>query len=189
MPDSNRHKAESNAVAANAGEQADHRFMGLALRTAAAAAGRGEVPVGAVVVYEGVPIVAAGNAREAAADPTGHAEIIALRRAGELLDRWRLWGCTLYVTLEPCPMCAGAVVNARVDRLVYGAVDAKAGAVESVYQLVDDPRLNHRAEVCSGVRRDECARQLKQFFKSRRKGLKGPVDVDAPWDEPLPWLL
>ncbi|MEL7368525.1 MAG: tRNA adenosine(34) deaminase TadA [Myxococcota bacterium] len=170
-------------------EAADHRFMGLALRTAALAAEKGEVPVGAVVVYEGVPIVAAGNARETAGDPTGHAEIIALRRAGELLNRWRLWGCTLYVTLEPCPMCAGAVVNARLDRLVYGATDAKAGAVESLYQLVDDPRLNHRAEVCSGVRQTECAQQLKQFFRSRRKGLKGPVTVDAPWSEVAPWLL
>ena len=163
--------------------------MGIALREAARAAKRGEVPVGAVIVHAASPLVAVGNAREASNDPTGHAEIIALRRAGELLGRWRLFGCTLYVTLEPCPMCAGALVNARVDRLVYGAADPKAGAVESLYRLADDERLNHRIAIASGVRAEACARQLKQFFRSRREGARGPVEVDAPWDEPsVPYL-
>lgn len=174
----------------NAGEppakttDADRRFMGLALREAARAAQGGEVPVGAVITFEDRPLVAAGNARELAHDPTGHAEIIALRRAAALLQRWRLWGCTLYVTLEPCPMCAGALVNARIDRLVYGATDPKAGAIESLYRLADDERLNHRIQVVSGVRKEECSAQLKQFFRSRRRGERGPVEVDAPWQEP-----
>ncbi len=162
---------------------ADHRFMGFALREAARAARAGEVPVGAVITFGERPLVAAGNARETANDPTGHAEILTLRRAAALLQRWRLWGCTLYVTLEPCPMCAGAMVNARIDRLVYGAADPKAGAIESLYRLADDERLNHRIEVMSGVRKHECSAQLKQFFRSRRSGERGPVEVDAPWQE------
>ena len=163
--------------------------MGLALRMAARSAARGEVPVGAVVTWGDTPIVAVGNDREAAHDPTGHAEIIALRRAGELLGRWRLWGCTLYVTLEPCPMCAGALVNARIDRLVYGTDDPKAGAIDSLYRLADDPRLNHRIEVVAGVRADACAAQLKTFFRSRRQGERGGIRVDAPWEEPtVPFL-
>ncbi len=163
--------------------------MGLALRQAARAAEFGEVPVGAVIAMGSTPIVAVGNAREATLDPTGHAEILALRRAGRVLERWRLSGCTLYVTLEPCPMCAGALVNARVDRLVYGADDPKAGAIESLYRLGDDPRLNHRLEVRAGVRAEECSEQLKQFFKSRRAGRRGPATVPAPWDESSsgPW--
>ena len=165
------------------GRELDHRFMGLALREAARAARLGEVPVAAVIAYGAVPVVAVGNRREAAHDPVGHAELIALRRAGQLLDRWRLWGCTLYVTLEPCPMCAGALVNARIDRLVYGATDPKAGAIESLYRLGDDPRLNHRLEVQGGVRAAACSAQLKQFFRRRRAGERGRIDVDAPWEE------
>lgn len=163
--------------------------MGLALRTAARAARNGEVPVGAVITLGPLPLVAVGNAREAAVDPTGHAEVIALRRAGALLGRWRLTGCTLYVTLEPCPMCAGALVNGRVDRLVYGATDPKAGAVESLYRLVEDPRLNHRLQIEAGVRAEACALQLKQFFRRRRAGERGAIEVDAPWDEAATFLI
>ena len=161
----------------------DHVFMGFALRVAARAARAGEVPVGAVIVADGVPLVAAGNARESDHDPTAHAEVVALRRAGQLLGRWRMTGCSLYVTLEPCPMCAGALVNSRIDRLVYGAADPKAGAVESLFRLADDPRLNHRITVVGGVRAAACSAQLKSFFRNRRLGMRGAIDVPAPWDE------
>ena len=167
----------------------DDEMMGFALRVAARAALAGEVPVGAVVAMGRLPIVAVANNREASFDPTGHAEVLALRRAGQLLGRWRLTGCTLYVTLEPCPMCAGAIVNARVDRLVYGADDPKAGAVRSLYRLADDSRLNHRLDIQAGIRAQACARQLKQFFKQRRQGQRGAVIVDAPWGEAPPTVL
>jgi tRNA(adenine34) deaminase len=108
------------------------------------------------------------NVREAAADPTAHAEMIAIRDAAVALGRWRLSGCTLYVTLEPCPMCAGALVNARIDRLVYGAADPKAGAVGTLFDLSADPRLNHRFEVSSGVLEEECSQVLKEFFRGLR---------------------
>jgi tRNA(adenine34) deaminase len=143
--------------------------MRLALAEAAAAGARGEVPVGAVVLGpSGDPLSAAGNDREAGADPTAHAEVLALRLAAARLGGWRLSGCTLVVTLEPCTMCAGAAVLARVERIVYGAVDEKGGAAGSLWDVVRDRRLNHRPEVVMGVLADECAAVLKEFFGTRR---------------------
>lgn len=140
------------------------RAIGLARRAAA----MGEVPVGAVVYREGEVLAEAANNREASSDPTGHAELVALRLAGERIDAWRLEGCSVAVTLEPCPMCAGAMVNGRVGRLVYGASDPKAGACDTLYELTRDPRLNHRLETIGGVLADRCARLLSEFFKQRR---------------------
>ncbi|NUW32748.1 nucleoside deaminase [Nonomuraea sp. SMC257] len=140
-----------------------------ALAEAVAAGERGEVPVGAVVLDEaGEVLAAAGNDRESAADPTGHAEVLALRAAARARGSWRLDGCTLVVTLEPCTMCAGAAVLARVDRIVYGAVDEKGGAVGSLWDVVRDRRLNHRPEVVMGVMAEECAAVLTTFFATRR---------------------
>jgi tRNA(adenine34) deaminase len=150
----------------------DDRFMELALARAAAAAARGDVPVGAVVVRDGVVVGVGENRREVEADPTGHAEIVALRDACRSAGRWRLDGATLYVTLEPCPMCAGAIVNARVARLVWGADDPKAGAVRSLYRLCDDPRLNHRVELCPGVLAEPAAGLLRAFFRQARARAK-----------------
>ncbi len=143
-------------------------FMREAVVEAALAQRRGEVPVGSVAVYEGEIIARAHNLRETAQDPTAHAELIAMRAAAAVLGTWRLSGVTIYVTLEPCPMCAGALVNARVERLVYGADDPKAGAVRSLMQLAEDPRLNHRVLVEPHVLRDECAQQLRAFFAGVR---------------------
>ena len=143
--------------------------MGTALELARVAAAAGEIPVGAVVLGPTGDVVATGaNAREANADPTAHAEVVALRAAGAALREWRLGGCTLVVTLEPCTMCAGAAVLARVDRIVFGAPDPKAGAAGSLWDVVRDHRLNHRPEVISGVRADECAAVLEEFFGGRR---------------------
>jgi tRNA(adenine34) deaminase len=143
--------------------------IGAALEVARAAAALGEVPVGAVVVSASGQVVAsAHNEREALADPTAHAEVVALRRAGAALGSWQLVGCTLAVTLEPCTMCAGAAVLARVSRLVFGAWDPKAGAVGSLWDVVRDRRLNHRPEVVAGVREADCAALLADFFASRR---------------------
>ncbi|WP_220449320.1 tRNA adenosine(34) deaminase TadA [Nonomuraea longispora] len=143
--------------------------MRLALAEAAAAADRGEIPVGAVVLDRlGEVLAAAGNDRESSADPTAHAEVLALRRAAARRRQWRLTGCTLVVTLEPCTMCAGAAVLARVDRIVYGAVDEKGGAVGSLWDVVRDRRLNHRPEVVMGVLAAECSAVLKRFFATRR---------------------
>jgi tRNA(adenine34) deaminase len=143
--------------------------MDVALSAAADAAARGDVPVGAVVVFEGRIIARASNRREADGDPTAHAEMLAMRASTSAVGQgWRLDGTTLYVTQEPCPMCAGAIVNARVSRLVYGCRNPKAGAVRSLFQLVDDPRLNHRVEVAEGVRASECAAALTQFFARLR---------------------
>lgn len=143
--------------------------MEVALQEARRAALAGEVPVGAVVVC-GDEIVSRGhNLREAWRDPLAHAEILALRRAALRLDRWRLHDCTLVITLEPCPMCAGAVVNARPDRVVFGAWDPRAGAAGSVMDVLGDPRLNHRPEVIAGVRQQECAQLLRDFFGQRRR--------------------
>ncbi|WP_442482839.1 tRNA adenosine(34) deaminase TadA [Aeoliella sp. SH292] len=147
----------------------DQQFMRGALREAELAATEGEVPVGAVVVHDGSIIAAAHNQRETLHDPTAHAEMIALTQAAAALGSWRLSGCTLYVTLEPCPMCAGAIVNARVPRVVYGATDPKAGAVESLYTLLADPRLNHASAVTRGVLEQECGDLLRHFFRARRK--------------------
>ncbi|GAA2844230.1 tRNA adenosine(34) deaminase TadA [Streptosporangium fragile] len=145
------------------------REMRLALEQAACAGARGEVPVGAVVLGpDGSVLGRAGNDREASVDPTAHAEILALREAARARGEWRLTGCTLVVTLEPCTMCAGAAVLARVDRVVYGARDAKGGAVGSLWDVVRDRRINHRPEVLMGVLADECAAVLTDFFAARR---------------------
>ncbi|MEV7425507.1 tRNA adenosine(34) deaminase TadA [Streptomyces sp. NPDC091212] len=142
--------------------------MRLALDQAARAARTGDVPVGAVVLSpHGTVLASAHNEREATGDPTAHAEVLALRRAAEKLGEWRLTGCTLVVTLEPCTMCAGALVQSRVDRVVFGALDEKAGATGSLWDVVRDRRLNHRPEVIHGVLAEECAALLTTFFRDR----------------------
>ncbi|BAC71892.1 CMP deaminase [Streptomyces avermitilis] len=142
--------------------------MRLALTEAVRAAESADVPVGAVVLAPDGSVIARGhNEREATGDPTAHAEVLAVRRAAERLGRWRLSGCTLVVTLEPCTMCAGALVQSRVDRVVYGARDEKAGAAGSLWDVVRDRRLNHRPEVIEGVLADECAGLLTEFFRER----------------------
>ncbi len=146
-----------------------HFFMGEALVEARKAYIKGEVPIGAVVVSGGRIIARAHNLRETTKDPTAHAEILALRQASKTLGGWRVMDGTMYVTLEPCPMCAGALVMARIDCLVYGARDKKAGAVESLMNIVQFPALNHRMEVIAGIREDECSRILKQFFQKLRE--------------------
>ena len=147
----------------------DLRFMRLALEEAAAAAEEGEVPIGAVVVCGGEVVSRAHNRREEDADPAAHAEFLAMEEAARALGRWRLSGCTVYVTLEPCLMCAGLMVNARVDRCVYGASDPKGGALGTLFDVSHDERLNHAFEVTSGVLADEAAEQLRTFFRARRK--------------------
>ncbi len=143
--------------------------MAAALELAGAAPAHGDVPVGAVVVTAGGEVVGTGaNDREGAGDPTAHAEVLALRAAAAARGSWRLTGCTLVVTLEPCTMCAGALVLARVDRVVYGAADPKAGAAGSLWDVVRDRRLNHRPEVVGGVRAAESAALLRAFFRARR---------------------
>jgi tRNA(adenine34) deaminase len=147
----------------------DVRMMERAIALARAAGAAGEVPI-AAIVYRGDEILGeAANNRERSADPTGHAEIVAMRMAGEKIGAWRLTGCSLAVTLEPCAMCAGAIVNARVARLVYGARDPKAGACETLYAIPTDRRLNHRVEMHGGVRAAACVRLLREFFRARRK--------------------
>jgi len=143
-------------------------LMLLALEQAEIAASLDEVPVGAVIVHEGRIIAAAYNERERLRDPTAHAEMIAITQAASALNSWRLEGCTLFVTLEPCPMCAGAILQARCDRVVYGALDSKAGAVSSLYQLLEDRRLNHQVEVVGGVLADRCGMLLSDFFHKKR---------------------
>ncbi len=148
----------------------DEALMRLALAEAKSAMALDEIPVGCVIAHmpTGKIIARAHNRRELDADPTAHAEIIALRQASAALGAWRLNDCALVVTLEPCPMCAGAMVNARVDRVIYGCADTKAGAVRTLFQICDDPRLNHRLAVTPGVLSEECAQLLSEFFKSRR---------------------
>ena len=147
----------------------DERFMREALAAAVAAGEALEVPVGAVVVHDGVVIGVGANAREHSHDPTAHAEMTAIRTAAKRVGGWRLVGTTLYVTQEPCPMCAGAIVNARIDRVVYGCDNPKAGAVRSLYRLLEDARLNHRVTVEGGVLADECAALLSGFFARLRQ--------------------
>lgn len=144
-------------------------FMRQAMSAAEAAAGRGEVPVGAIVVVGGEVLAVAHNERETANDPTAHAEVIALRRAAAKLGSWRLTGADLYVTMEPCPMCAGALVNARIRRVFYGCDDPKAGAARSLFQILDDRRLNHRVDVVPGVLAVEAAALLRSFFERLRR--------------------
>jgi len=147
---------------------ADISFMKLALQEAAKAAHLGEVPIGAVLVKDGSVLAADHNRREQLSDATAHAELLVIRKSGQLLGGWRLTGTTLYVTLEPCPMCAGALVQARVERLVFGAADPKGGAAGTLYDIVRDERLNHRLQVTPGVLEEECALQLRHFFRNRR---------------------
>jgi tRNA(adenine34) deaminase len=142
--------------------------MRLALKEAGLAFHRGEVPVGALVVKNEKVVSSSHNCREISKDPSAHAEILALREATKTSDSWRLSGLTLYVTKEPCIMCAGALVNSRITRLVYGCRDEKAGGVDSLYSILYDRRLNHQVEVVSGVLEDECAEILRNFFKGRR---------------------
>ena len=157
--------------------QQDEFYMGAALELGRQAAAIGEIPVGAVVVHHPsggeARIVGKGmNRREAECDPSAHAEIVAMREAGVALGLWRLLDCTMYVTLEPCPMCAGAIVNARLPRLVYGCTDPKAGVVDTLFQICTDGRLNHRVDVLGGVCAAEAAGLLKEFFGARRgKGM------------------
>ena len=146
----------------------DERFMGLALDEARRCVEWDDVPVGCVVVRADEVVAAAGNGRERHHDPTAHAEVLALRDAAAATGTWRLDGCTLYVTLEPCAMCAGAIVLARVDRVVFGAADPKAGFAGSLGNLVQDDRLNHRTELSGGVLGDECGHLLRSFFRERR---------------------
>jgi tRNA(adenine34) deaminase len=150
------------------GEGDDARFMREALSEAELAARAGDVPVGCVLVREGVVLARAHNHRQRAQDPTAHAEILALQAAARGLGSFRLIGVTAYVTLEPCPMCAGALVNARVPRVVYGCDDPKAGALRTLYAIGQDARLNHRFELRAGVLADECSRQLTGFFETLR---------------------
>ena len=146
----------------------DEFYMGKALEEAKTAYAVGEIPIGAVSIYQKKAIARAYNLRESLPCATAHAELLAIEKACRVLGRWRLSGCTLYVTCEPCPMCAGAIVNSRLDRVVYGCADPKAGAVRSLFQLADSPLLNHRAAVTAGVRADECAALLKEFFRRKR---------------------
>ncbi len=143
--------------------------MQLAIAEAKTAAEMGEVPVGAVIVVDGVVLGRGGNRRESAADPTAHAELIAIREAAKAVAGWRLVGATLYVTQEPCPMCAGAIVNARIDRVVFGCDNPKAGAVRTLYRLLEDPRLNHQVVVEQSALAAECGALLTDFFAQLRK--------------------
>lgn len=143
--------------------------MRVALEAAQAAEQHGDVPIGAVVLDPAGEIIAvAGNERELHQDPTGHAEVVALRRAAAAVGEWRLEGCTMVVTLEPCTMCAGGIVSSRIGHLVFGAFDEKAGAVASLFDVVRDPRLNHQVRVTSGILAGECAVVLERFFRERR---------------------
>ncbi len=144
-------------------------FMRLALDEAEQALREAEVPIGAVILHEDRVIGAAHNQREQLHDPTAHAEMIAITQAADALQSWRLEGCTLYVTLEPCPMCAGAIVQARIPAVVYGASDPKAGAVRSLFRLLDDPRLNHRSMIVPGVLAEPCGAILTRFFEQQRR--------------------
>lgn len=146
----------------------DNYYMKLAIDQALIAEENGDVPIGAVIVYQNQVIGRAYNQREQLQDPTAHAEIIALTQAAAFLESWRLLDCTIYVTLEPCCMCAGALVLARMKRLVYGCDDPKTGAVKSLYNIVQDERLNHKVEVTSGVMADDCTAMLQSFFQRRR---------------------
>lgn len=147
----------------------DEKYMRLAIEQAEIAGRIGEVPIGAVITDESGRIISTGhNLRESANDPTAHAEIIAIKKAGKELSSWRLDGATIYVTVEPCVMCIGAIILARISRLVFGARDPKAGAVISVYNIGRENKLNHRIEFTEGVCRDECSNLLKDFFRSLR---------------------
>jgi len=161
--------SEKDALAEAEQSNIDERYMRNAIDQAYIAEENGDVPIGAIIVHENRIIAKAYNQREQLNDATAHAEIIALTQASEFLGRWRLHGCTVYVTLEPCTMCAGALVLARVDRLVFGCDEPKTGACGSVYNIVQDDRLNHRISVKKGVLKDQCSSQMSDFFQRRRK--------------------
>lgn len=148
--------------------QPHDRWMRAALQLARQAFDEGEVPIGAVIVHNDRIIGEGYNQRESLKDPTAHAEMIAITQAAQSLESWRLLDCTIYVTLEPCPMCAGAIVLARIPTVIYGATDPKAGACHSLFQITEDPRLNHRATVLSGVLQQECRGLLQEFFAQQR---------------------
>jgi tRNA(adenine34) deaminase len=147
----------------------DQVFMRQAVNLAIQGMEQDEVPVGAVIAHEGRVVGLGWNQRETLNDPTAHAEMIAITQAAAALSSWRLENCTLYVTLEPCPMCAGAIVQSRIPRIVYGAADPKAGAVDSLFRMLDDPRLNHRSEVTGGVMAEDCGALLTHFFRQKRQ--------------------
>ena len=149
--------------------QTHEAYMQLALAEARQAAALGEIPIGAVLVHAGEVIARAHNMRETWQDGTAHAEIIVIQEACKRLGRWRLSGCSLYVTVEPCPMCSGAIVNSRIDTVVYGCPDVKAGGAESIFNIITNPNLNHTATVISGICEEECAQVMKNFFKRRRE--------------------
>ena len=149
-------------------EPAHEKYMEMALEEARRAADQGEVPVGAVIVKGGLVIAKAHNMREHWLDATAHAEIIVIREACKMLKNWRLSGCTLYVTVEPCPMCAGAIYNSRLDTVIFGCRDNRAGAVESLFNVLSHPLLNHQPQVIGGILEDRCAAVVKSFFADRR---------------------
>ena len=155
-------RAEDNPL------QPHERWMRAAVELARQAYDEGEVPIGAVIVYDGRIIGEGYNQRESLKDPTAHAEMIAITQAAQSLESWRLLDCTIYVTLEPCPMCAGAIVLARIPTVIYGTTDPKAGACHSLFQITDDARLNHRAAVLGGVLQPECKALLQEFFAQQR---------------------
>ena len=159
--------------------EADEKYMRVALEEAALAASEDEVPIGAVVVCDGRIVARAHNRRELDRDPSAHAEFRAMLDAARELDRWRLSGCTVYVTLEPCLMCAGLMVNSRVDRCVFGAADPKGGALGTLFDVSHDPRLNHEFEVTAGVLEQECADVLRRFFRAKRAARKGQPTQSA----------
>lgn len=162
----------NTANEANNTNQTDESYMELAIAQAQKAATKGEVPVGAVVVCDGRIVAQAHNLRETHADPAAHAEFIAIEKAAQTLGRWRLSDCTVYVTLEPCAMCAGLMINSRIGRCVFGARDPKAGALGTLFSLANDARLNHRFEVTPGVLADKSAELLQNFFQKRRSNKK-----------------
>ena len=167
-------------------ETRDETYMAIALEEARLAFDEGEVPIGAVVVCDGEVVARAHNRRETDADPSAHAEFAAMVAASQALERWRLTGCTVYVTLEPCLMCAGLMVNSRIDRCVYGAPDPKGGALGTLYDVSHDPRLNHEFEVTAGVCADECAELLRTFFRARRAARKAARASACPPAEAEP---
>lgn len=152
----------------NIAEKDDEHFMQQALEAASIALENGDVPIGAIIIHENTIIAKGYNQREQLQDPTAHAEIIALTVAAAHLQTWRLSGCTMYVTLEPCPMCAGALVLARLDRLVFGCEDLKTGACGSLYNIIRDERLNHKVKITSGILHQKCSKLLQNFFQMRR---------------------
>ena len=157
----------------------DEYFMVIAMEEARKAYRLGEIPIGAILVKDNTIVSRHHNRRELDHDATAHAEVLVIREACDILKRWRLTGCTLYVTIEPCPMCAGAIINSRIDRVVYGASDYKGGAVESLFNVLSHPGLNHEPELASGVLGDECSQIMKDFFKERRKARRSTQEAEG----------